>query len=782
MVEVVEFAERKRSEKKKPSLIVIGDWLFDEDWVTGRHRGAVRSRAGSEHLRALHHHGNAVFRIAGAGQTASIIYRVLKEHYTICGAGIWDKKDENAIRALVELDMQMRAQHSEYRIVRDFAGGSGDLTLINLAKIIESTIKDEGRYQCGTMRVIRIYQHHDDKLELKQRIDWEPRIFHDQSSWVGISKEAVLNNGDLDKSEDLEAVYGAKLVVLQDLNKGVISSPVVKWLIKVAPEAAWYVSTKAWRPAREPLGRGQEPDWLGELHRAGADVRLLVIPRASAQRTVDDGDLSRWIVPDKGVPSSEALKRTGELARQFPNAAVVVLPGGFTVLARDNRSMTCRRQINSVITPTSDDVGAPMATVFFSALVARLATRLATEATPDMEEDLKQALSVTARSWEYEVDRLKHSEEEPRRPVTDFAALGNLGQKARKGFGDWLNDDWNTMTSEWEQALRECGIIEPDVQLPHQSRRIELWRAMIDIGGYVCCVPTKRYAIGRIRRQIEFFKKEPRVHPHGVSVLVVAPPGSGKTHFVKQLAKSCSLSLVSFNITQLNSKDDILGCFDTIVTRQTQDDRPLLVFFDEINARINGQQVYDCFLAPIEDGIYFRSGKTYQMPACAWLFAGTENPADNQDKSSKGLDFVSRLTIPPIDVKLGAGEEADLNTEHVYIGASLLKLAFSDVREVSEKVLRAFEFMRPDVDVRQIRHFVNSFSDVQHEKVLSRNLPMDELKNLTHAHSSHRHSFDTWKELEEGNLVLIESESPRKRPSLREQPSKGPGGKKPQAA
>ena len=62
--------------------------------------------------------------------------------------------------------------------------------------------------------------------------------------------------------------------------------------------------------------------------------------------------------------------------------------------------------------------------------------------------------------------------------------------------------------------------------------------------------------------------------------------------------------LLSFNITQLLDREDLLHCFDTIVTTQAQDPEALwLVFFDEINAYLEGQHVYDFFLAPLEDGL-----------------------------------------------------------------------------------------------------------------------------------------------------------------------------------
>jgi hypothetical protein len=262
-----------------------------------------------------------------------------------------------------------------------------------------------------------------------------------------------------------------------------------------------------------------------------------------------------------------------------------------------------------------------------------------------------------------------------------------------------------------------------DGKHPH----FDLRRAMTDIPGYVCCVPSKQAAIRQIRSQINSFRKNPTRH---VSMMLVADPGSGKTFFVNKLAKAHRLHELHFNITQMVSKRDILGCFDTIVTTQAQNrDEQVVVFIDEINALLDGQPVYDAFLAPIEDGEYVREGKTFSIKPCAWIFAGTENPAE-QDKSAKGPDFASRLTIPAITFKHRPGEEIYLRTENVYLGVSLLTNYFPQVRKVEEKVLKAFELLRPDADLRRIRHFVRSFVNVQREVVTEDNIPMEIFREL----------------------------------------------------
>ena len=112
--------------------------------------------------------------------------------------------------------------------------------------------------------------------------------------------------------------------------------------------------------------------------------------------------------------------------------------------------------------------------------------------------------------------------------------------------------------------------------------------------------------------------------------MLVASPGSGKTFLVNRLAKSLGMRGLKFNITQMLSKSDILDCFDTIVTTQAQNrDEKIIVFFDEINAQLGGQYVYDTFLAPIEEGVYVRAGKTFPIDPCVWIFAGTEKPTDD---------------------------------------------------------------------------------------------------------------------------------------------------------
>ena len=61
-------------------------------------------------------------------------------------------------------------------------------------------------------------------------------------------------------------------------------------------------------------------------------------------------------------------------------------------------------------------------------------------------------------------------------------------------------------------------------------------------------------------------------------------------------------------------------------------------------------------------------------------------------------------------------------TERVYLGGYMLRAEFPDVLKVSERVLRAFHCLKVST-VREIKHFVRRFHDIQYGEVTARSLP-----------------------------------------------------------
>lgn len=54
-------------------ILLLGDWVVDDNWVTGIHRSSTASRIGPSHFRSLHNKESTVQGFCGAGQTASLL-------------------------------------------------------------------------------------------------------------------------------------------------------------------------------------------------------------------------------------------------------------------------------------------------------------------------------------------------------------------------------------------------------------------------------------------------------------------------------------------------------------------------------------------------------------------------------------------------------------------------------------------------------------------------------------------------------------------------------------
>jgi len=219
---------------------------------------------------------------------------------------------------------------------------------------------------------------------------------------------------------------------------------------------------------------------------------------------------------------------------------------------------------------------------------------------------------------------------------------------------------------------------------------------------------------------------------------------------VKALARNLNMRYLEFNITHMTSALDLIACFDTISSWQSQDPtHPLVVFWDEINAPLDNQSTYGYFLDPIWNGTYRRGGQTFQLRPCVWIFAGTRTPNENnKEKSSsspgsdKGSDFVSRLNGPTIELHgedVSAGnkgskkniktapktrkEDPDKKLEQLYMAVSLIKINYPDVLEISEGVLKYFYKLKPEYGIRSIEFVISRLKNVTHGKLTSTNIP-----------------------------------------------------------
>ena len=740
------------SPTQRKRILVVGDWLVDDNWVLGTHQSLTSIRIGQQHYRALHSLKSRVQSASGAGRTASLL---LSTHDMV-GVGLWHAEDKPAWEAMLYSENESPENNSRtpFRL--------GD-ALPKFADNIKEKYKVEliniGNCGClatdsfATTRAFRFYQIKGSQINQLERLDWEHQAPNTDEQGSPIWLASTCNESCPTKAQNkgcnINSPSGrvatffeesiefntVDAVVIEDLCKGVISCATIEALAQKdkLKNVPWFVSTKAWRP-----------DWLKILKRESIDVRLFVIPDVAAKAAIRAGDVSTWITRS-GLPSMETLGTIktlhGEICKPGSLCCIVALPEGLRILAYDPSGGKEDGLVQPKVAPWPSEVATSLGSAYFAQLIVDLLGDEKPENKQyefNLEELIKRSLRLAAKWTKSEANRLKNPSDKPEeitrleppkhgakpgKPPKSDDDSDHLGRVAVRCFS------WTTAIENWTKAFRGIGVIERSAEDGGANSKpnhvLELYRAMSAIDDYVCCVPSRRAEVERLVRRVESFKK-PAARER-MSCMLIARPGSGKTHLVRSLAQAVGLRFLQFDITQMLSKHDILDSFDTIVTTQAQErNTPLLVLVDEINATIGGQPVYEAFLAPLEDGEYVRAGKRFKFDPCLWIFAGTA-PPDTSDPRTKASDFMSRLTAPIVDLTrmafVGGDDDTLERVEAVYMGAALICHAFPDVRHVSSGILNYFYRMPQPVSVRTLKGFVKSFQSVQYGRLTANNVP-----------------------------------------------------------
>jgi len=683
-------------------VLVVGDWFVDAHWVVGPHRSDSASRTGHDHAIALHGLNSTVRELGGAGQVMSLLSsneeapetRKFGQAY---GLGSWHPGDDAYIQSL--LDPQ---------------GNEGDNPFFLAPKIKAADLSEEGRrvfrLYCdasGTNRVIRVYRKRaNSSYSLDHRIDFE---------------QELPNFGDVEITEPLRQVLSRiKYVLVKDHGRGLVNPKTLEALCtefsNLGQRPQWFISTKNWHPK-----------WLHQLKHE--DIKLLLMPpEASSQANVSDAFGSmvhHWLVSGR-VPSRRAMQSIDEIRQSLKTEkkdgpVVIVLPSRSTVLARfeaQSEQNPAERQtfglVHGVQSHDSANAFIPRSGILFAALFSywcRMELNPGSVASV-WQDWLASSISLTDKWVESYADRIRRADtwraqsfafdqaEPPARKPTlfDWSYVARTHAAAFVSWPSMLDDEsWSKRQSFAPTELKEVraqslgfGILQDSHKVP----RIELWRAMSEVDGCIGVPRAKRAMLADIAREIDMFvKSKDRVHR---SFLVSDDPGGGKTTMIRLLAEGHRMRFLSFNVTELMRKSDLLGCFDTIVTTQAQDpSTPILVFIDEINAKLEGESIYSAFLAPLEDGHYSRDGKTFWLEPCVWVFAGTENPLKSSvdpntavDLNKPGLSAVDALKIVlkvehPTDESDSPSDGAPLSDKTRDFGSRLSKPPFELKRSLS---------------------------------------------------------------------------------------------------
>lgn len=203
--------------------------------------------------------------------------------------------------------------------------------------------------------------------------------------------------------------------------------------------------------------------------------------------------------------------------------------------------------------------------------------------------------------------------------------------------------------------------------------------------------------------------------------LLVAEPGSGKSHFVKCLARTIApnLGVVTFNMATMTDTRGLESALTEVQNTYMNNNRQSILFLDEFDSSASN---YTLLLPLLWDGEFASSERRLRIPKSVIVLAGSSPKlieVMEQVKSmranllsndlGKMVDFMSRinggvLRIPPLE----GSEEHDKRTmDKVCIACELMLRRFTTLQSVPWSLLRFVADTRFRYGVRSIAHFVD---------------------------------------------------------------------------
>jgi hypothetical protein len=741
------------------NILVVGDWMIDEDWVLAPYRSFTSSAVGGAHFRVLTSVDEAHRTPGGAARTASILSRLTNGKnslYKIHGRGLWRKYVEN------EPVANTRWDDFEQWL---FLGTENDRNLKHDLEPMTVEIEEGGKKKkvqpMPAARVYRTYAWSSGEVVIRRRIDWieEPKeddkkdLFAD---WIGDENNIPT---------DIDAV------VIHDNGHGVITKKSLQKLTSNINliNKPWFVWSKFWI-----LDKDKDKDKdikVAELLKE-VDLRLLVVPRVRCEKYLIDNKIDRWL-GKSGCPTrlaSEQIKKLTRIVKENNKLLVVLQPDDDNLFTAELYKTGIEKFVHRVVKKPDSEQPGCFATLMFPYLVNELIRKPSAEFV-DLSVDIS-----CERAWDWMKKNTRRIKD---LGIPEKKAEGNLDainlyvypnedkkEAVQKTNRPKKSEDVNRA---WDRALENCGIIAENSKFI-----LELWRAQTEVDDYVCLDPYVRRHLRRLvneLRKFSWLRKHEEGTNRSVSAMVYGRPGDGKTFLAKKLAEMFDMQFLPFNITQMVNKEDIFDCFHAIAAAQAANRKqPALIFVDEINGTLESQHVYDAFLAPLDEGVFIYKDKRFRLDPCIWIFAGTRVPGEKKqvqskklcrlfnpvipnesgDDSDKGSDFLSRLTLKtPCILNSGIERVKDditideyfepliknhnylenlARTENVYLCTSFIGVEYPDVAYITEKALWTFYAIKPDTGLRDFQRFIRRCDGIRHSVVDSTHLYKDWLK------------------------------------------------------
>jgi predicted AAA+ superfamily ATPase len=243
--------------------------------------------------------------------------------------------------------------------------------------------------------------------------------------------------------------------------------------------------------------------------------------------------------------------------------------------------------------------------------------------------------------------------------------------------------------------------------------------------GYATLDKPHRSEIARVIHEITaYLRDDSRRRPF--NALMLAAPGAGKSHFIKQLAaamKDDNVQAVTFNMATMQSPDDMAQPVDELRNLKVNDRFPLL-FLDEFDS---DPSRYASLLPLLWEGelhvghrdlklgkaVIVLAGSNPDLPKVMYQSAQMRLDSDTAGElvpTGKLVDLLSRINggvinIPDFDLRT---VDRDRRVDKVCVTVSLLKARFGEnITLIPRSLLRFIAHTTFRYGVRSIAHLID---------------------------------------------------------------------------
>lgn len=256
--------------------------------------------------------------------------------------------------------------------------------------------------------------------------------------------------------------------------------------------------------------------------------------------------------------------------------------------------------------------------------------------------------------------------------------------------------------------------------------------------GYATLDEPHRTEIAKLIDQITTYLRD-ATRKRPLNALMLAAPGAGKSHFIKQLAGKMMgdrVQAVTFNMATMQSTDDMAQPVDELRNLKVNDRFPLL-FLDEFDS---DPSRYAALLPLLWEGSLHVGNRDLKLGKAVIVLAGSNpdlpkamdlsakmglNPETREEfvPAGKLIDLLSRINggtinIPEFDLRTG---ERDRRVDKVCVTVALLRERFGrdQLTAVPRSLLRFVANTTFRYGVRSIAHLIDVIdSDAFHDGTL----------------------------------------------------------------